>query len=160
MLSMCKNRSDIVDGMQKRNGISLFFNAKFWNFKKHKFIGNFRNNIERYIAKIGDYSEKDSGWAFEKVINLVINIIKYNPFCGSGGNVAKKRKLCTYTELPLSLRKLGESRILILFFNLNYFLTFFISIRYWIVIEKLAFIINKFILFHSWYSNNIKLFRS
>lgn len=56
-------------------------------------------------------TERGSGWAFEKVINLALNVCKYNPFCGSGP-AQKRRKTCTFVELPTRLKKMGTSVIL------------------------------------------------
>ncbi|XP_072375301.1 uncharacterized protein [Diabrotica undecimpunctata] len=49
------------------------------------------NCIDTVLRKFEDFQEKDSGWALSHILNLKVNINKYNPLLGG---------ISTYVELP------------------------------------------------------------
>ena len=53
------------------------------------------NVIDRLLIKVEDFQERDSGWTMREILNLVVNMNRYEPFRGG---------LSTFVELPAHIQ--------------------------------------------------------
>lgn len=54
------------------------------------------NVTDRLLVKVEEFEQRDSGWTMHEIVNLVVNINKYEPLRGG---------LCTWVTLPQDIQK-------------------------------------------------------